>query len=126
MQAQLKCDRDSELRKAFPDVTRAVSSAQYENATQGEGETVADFWGRLAQLGNNLGVGEEELLRKFRGGLQPALKESLIYLTGTVTVSGLITHLTTVETRMRSTHPPSLAAFQPLFATKCDRDFRVG
>jgi len=112
-----------ELRKTFPDVSGAVSSAQYESARQDSRESAAGFWSRLAKLGNNVGVSDDELLRKFRGGLNPELRDSLIYLTGTVTVGDLITHLTTVEARLGA-RTQSLAAFHSPRQDSPRRDYQ--
>ena len=113
-----------ELRKTFPDVSGAVSSAQYESARQDSRESAAGFWSRLAKLGNNVGVSDDELLRKFRGGLNPELRDSLIYLTGTVTVGDLITHLTTVEARLGACVSVSLeyTTPSPILADNIFRD----
>jgi len=101
-----------ELKTAFPDVAAAVASNSFSTAAQENGETAAEFWRRLAQMGHQVGAREDEILRNFRGGLQATLQQALVIVPTTLDAKGLLAHLAGVEARMRATYPPSLAAVQ--------------
>ena len=83
-----------------------VISNNFSTTAQENGETAAEFWRRLAQMGYQVGAREDEILRNFRGGLQATLQQALVIVPTTLDAKGLLAHLAGVEARMRATYPP--------------------